>query len=179
MPRARSDASAYSLWGQACVPRGTSFGWVHGDRYEACHPHTSRFFPVLVLRLRRLSYEHPSFFFIRSYVLCPIRPAGGTLSAPDLFPGLPPLGTWHVPPLVVDVSKVVAIARGRPNPGSRPERQPRLPGQKTSPAGAPPTLRATDRAVGRSAYPRPVGEPMPLLSSRQLRGRIRRAHSHL
>jgi hypothetical protein len=139
MPRARSDASAYSLWGQASLSRRTSFGWVHGDRYEACHPHTSRFFPVLVLRLRRLNYEHPSFFFIRSYVLCPIRPAlGGTLSPLDLFPGSPPLGKLHVPPLVVDASKVVAIARGHPNPGSRPERQPSIAGQKTSLAGAPP-----------------------------------------
>lgn len=77
MPRTRSDASAYSLWGQASLSRGTSFGWVHGDRHEACHPHTSRFFPVLVLRLRRLNYEHPSFFFIRSYLLCLIRPAFG------------------------------------------------------------------------------------------------------
>ncbi len=34
-----------------------------------------------------------------------------------------------------------------------------------------PPSRATDRAVGRSAYARPEGEPMPLLSSRQLRGR--------
>ena len=64
-----------------------------------------------------------------------------------------------------------------PEPWSRPERQPSIAGQKTSPAGAPPTLRATDRAVGRSAYARPVGEPMPLLSSRQLRGRMRSAHS--
>src|SRR5829696_5827309 len=55
MPRTRSDASAYSPWGQESVSRGTSFGWVHGDRHEACHPHTSRFFPVLVLRLRRLN----------------------------------------------------------------------------------------------------------------------------
>src|SRR4029450_2654404 len=46
-------------------------------QHEACHPHTSRFFPVLVLRLRRLNYEHPSFFFIRSYLLCLIRPAFG------------------------------------------------------------------------------------------------------
>src|SRR5215207_2585638 len=83
MPRTRSDASAYSLWGQESVSRGTSFGWVHGDRHEACHPHTSRFFPVLVLRLRRLNYEHPSFFFIRSYLLCPIRPAfGGSARGP-------------------------------------------------------------------------------------------------
>jgi hypothetical protein len=75
-----------------------------------------------------------------------------TLSALDFFPGSPPLGKLHVPPLVVDVSKVVAIARGHRNPGSRPDRQPSIAGQKTSPAGAPPTLRATDRAVGRSAY---------------------------
>jgi hypothetical protein len=67
--------------------------------------------------------------------------------------------------------------RGRPNPGSRPKRQPSIAGQKTSPAGAPPTLQDTDRAVGRSAYARPMGKPMPLLSSRQLRGRMRTAHS--
>jgi hypothetical protein len=39
---------------------------------------------------------------------------------------------------------------------------------------SPPTSKATDRAVGRSAYAQPEGEPMPLLSSRQLHGRMRR-----
>jgi hypothetical protein len=105
MPRARSDAFVRSLWGQASLSRGTSFGWIHGDRHEACHPHTSRFFPVLVLKLRRLNYEHASFFFIRSYLLCLIRPALGG-SAPDshgaevvIYPRgwIPPFGS-RMPP---------------------------------------------------------------------------------
>jgi hypothetical protein len=187
MPRTKSDASAYSQWGQASVSRGTSFGWVHGDRHEACHPHTSRFFPVLVLRLRRLNYEHPSFFFIRSYLLCLIRPAfGGSArgahgrrSCPELFP-LTSLG--QVARNATRRGRLEGRrdgGRGRPNPGSRPERRPSIAGQKTSPAGAPPPLQATDRAVGRSAYARPEGEPMPLLSSRQPRGRMRSACSPL
>jgi hypothetical protein len=146
MPRTRSDASAYSLWGQASLSRGTSFGWVHGDRHEACHPHTSRFFPVLVLRLRRLNYEHPSFFFIRSYLLCLIRPAfGGSArgahgrrSCPELFP-LTSLG--QVARNATRRGRLEGRrdgGRGRPNPGSRPERRPSIAGQKTSPAGAPP-----------------------------------------
>jgi hypothetical protein len=101
-------------------------------------------------------------------------------SRPWTFSPLTSLGQVARKPLVVDVSPVVAIA-GRAartlDPGQRPATS--IAGQKTSPAGAPPTLQATDRAVGRSAYARLKVEPMPLLSSRQLRGRMRRAYSRL
>jgi hypothetical protein len=247
MPRTRSDASAYSLWGQASVSRGTSFGWVHGDRHEACHPHTSRFFPVLVLRLRRLNYEHPSFFFIRSYLLCLIRPAfgGSARGAHGAEVAIYPRG-W-IPPSVPEchlmtshdargastsgqrhtrasevhphlrlvhagtmswglgssrpwtfsaLTSLGQVARnatrrgrlegcrdhgrGRPNPGSRPK-----PGNLRSLGKRPHLLEPLPPSKLRTEQwadrPMPVqrAKPMPLLSSRQLRGRMRRAYSRL
>jgi len=160
MPRTRSDASAYSLWGQASVSRGTSFGWVHGDRHEACHPHTSRFFPVLVFRLRRLNYEHPSFFFIRSYLLCLIRPAlGGSARASHgaevvIHPRgwIPPFGSRTPPD---DLSR--SERRARPD---------EWPTACESVRGPSPTSRlahAGNDVVGaRSSRPRPFSHSPPM-----------------
>jgi hypothetical protein len=249
MPRTRSDASAYSLWGQASVSRGTSFGWVHGDRHEACHPHTSRFFPVLVLRLRRLNYEHPSFFFIRSYLLCLIRPAfGGSARGAHgaevaIYPRgwIPPsvpechlmtshdarggrdstsgqrharaskrpsptsvtsmLGTMSLGsealrpgpfPRLTSFGQVARNAtrrgrlegcrdrgRGRPDPGSRPKRQPFDRWAKDLTCWSPSPTPSYGPSSGPIGLCPAEGEPMPLLSSRQLRGRMRTAHSRL
>jgi hypothetical protein len=79
------------------------------------------------------------------------------------FPHSPPLGN-RAEPTGRGTSQGLSRSRERlPGPWIQAKpRQPSIALEKTSPAGAPPTLQATDRAVGRSAYARPEGEPYAL-----------------